>query len=67
MEKPSIKNASTTDIEAAIAQALAGLTGWDSCTVAVKLAAFSGERLSGGESVDLTITAVFSPNYSDPF
>lgn len=61
MTNPSVKNVSTADLEAAIAQALAGLTGWETCTVRIGTAKFSGERYVGGETVELTLEAVFAP------
>lgn len=57
--EPSLKNVSTAEIEAAIAQALATLTGWETCTVRIDTVDFVGSPYSGGEAVDIKLRARF--------
>lgn len=61
MANTSIKNVTTEAVEAAIAQALATLTGWDSCSVEIQKMEFVNPmQLSTGESVSITLKARFS-------
>ena len=57
MDDPSVKNVSTAQIEAALAQALQQLTGWDECTVTVHGLEF--EKAFVGERVALQLSASF--------
>ena len=63
MDDPSVKNVSTAQIEAALAQALQQLTGWEKCTVAVHGLDF--ERVSVGERVALRLQASFQATPSE--
>jgi hypothetical protein len=68
MNKPSIKKVSTAEIEAAIAKALAGITGWDECIVSVQNAEFAPETFTTQEVVTLTLKATLKPfDGPDPF
>lgn len=58
---PSVINASTADMEAAIGQTLAKLTGWENCEVRIGTMDFVEAPSSSGATVRLTLSATFSP------
>ena len=64
----SIKKSSTADVEAAIAQALQQLTGWDRCTVTVQAVEFD-DRVVQGARIALRLQAVLGskPDAEIPF
>lgn len=59
MAQPSLKNVSTAEIEAAIAQALAALTGWETCTVRINTVDFE-KKFDTSEDVSLKLGIAFS-------
>jgi len=66
MKTPSLKNVSTSDVEAAIALALAKLTGWENCAVSVEALEFGPDQGLSGERASLRLTARFTPAPGEP-